>query len=170
MVSCTCSLWLEISSRALNLWSRKYSKKQETGKPKSGKESLLSFCSQVPLTLTLLCGNATRDAGVSAARLRLGYGSASGTATSHSRRLAGAGSWSWASAGLCWQPSCLCASAGLAQHPHSHRLCPWGRVPCPSSASADPQGSTSTTGGHTAQHKIGSLFFTVDIPSPIFIS
>lgn len=49
MVSCTCSLWLKISSRALNLWSCKYSERQETGMPKNekGKPSLFLLLGHV---------------------------------------------------------------------------------------------------------------------------
>ena len=49
MVSCTCSLWLKISSRALNLWSCKYSERQETGmlKNEKGKPSLFLLLGHV---------------------------------------------------------------------------------------------------------------------------
>lgn len=62
MVSCTCSLWLKISSRALNLWSCKYSEKQETCMPKNekGKPSLFLLLGHVNSTPAALLQNKGR--------------------------------------------------------------------------------------------------------------
>lgn len=135
MVSCTCSLWLEISSRALNLWSCKYSKKQETGTPKNEKGKPF-FLLLGPVNSTPARGNTTRDAGVSAAHLRLRYGNSSNTVISHRLHLASVCSWSWASGEIRSQPSCLSVSAGLAQHHDSHQPCIPGDVSCVPAAPA----------------------------------
>lgn len=59
MVSCTCSLWLKISSRALNLWSCKYSERQERGMPKNekGKPSLFLLLGHINSNPAVLQNN-----------------------------------------------------------------------------------------------------------------
>lgn len=113
MVSCTCSLWLKISSRALNLWSCKYSEKQETCMPRNekGKPSflLLGHVNSPPAVL-----HRTRDAGVHQAPSSpqwqfLKYRHLAQIS------LASMGSWSWASEKDLLSAKLSVLSAGLAQ-------------------------------------------------------